>query len=118
MGTQYTRITTAGRFFEADVDELPAGEHFDILPEEAAPEYRAFEIHNIVHGAACEVELLVDPDDDGTYEVSVLLDTFTDEGISQGNEIEASEDDNMLVRITNTSSGPSDYVVTGREISQ
>lgn len=109
-------INVAGRFFEAESDELADSGDFDVDPADSTT--GAFEVHNIAHGAACDVKLLVDPDDDGTYEVSVTLDSFSGEGVSQGNQIEVAAADNMLLRITNTSGGAADFVVTGREVAQ
>ncbi|QAS68863.1 hypothetical protein HFTV1-gp30 [Haloferax tailed virus 1] len=65
------------------------------------------------------MELLTSSDDTELVEdAAVTLDSFTGEGISQGNQIEASDNTNTYIRITNTSGGAIDIIATGREVSQ
>ena len=107
---------STGGFYKAGTDGLANGSDFDIDPSDS--DLGAFELHNIAHGGAVDVKLLADPDGDGSYEENVTLDSLSGSGVSQGNQIEASDDDNMLVRISNTSGGSIDVIVTGREIRQ
>lgn len=103
-------------FFKAGTDSLANAGTFDVNPADATS--GGVEIHSIAHGGACDVTLLADPDGDGTYEEQVALDSLSGSGVSQGNSIELSDDDNMVLRIENTSGGSADFIVTGREIPQ
>lgn len=104
-----------GRFYESNA-EIVNGQSHDFDPSDTKT--GAVEIHNIIHGDDCDVAILVDPDNDGTYERNVTLDSFTGAGISQGNQIELSDDDNMVLRISNTGTAAADFIVTGRQVSQ
>jgi len=73
------------------------------------------EVHAIAHGEDCDVLLEADADNDGTYERSVTLDSFSGSGYSGSNEIEVLQTQNMQLKIDNTGSSPADFVVTGAE---
>ena len=88
-------ISIPGRSFSAsgtlsDTDELR------INP--ADTKTGSISVHQIAHGADCDVEL-VESSTDGEYnpDKRVVLDSFTGEGVSQGNEIEASDQGNLFV---------------------
>lgn len=76
----------------------------------------ALEVHTIAHSGDCDVLLEVDSDNDGTFDQSVTLDSFTGSGVSAGNEIEVLETNSMRLKIDNTSGSSQDYIVTGVEL--
>jgi len=87
----------------------------DSMTVDASTSDGVLEVHAITHGEDCDVLLEADPDNDGTYERSVTLDSFTGAGYSGSNEIEVLQKLNMRLKIDNTGSGPADFVVTGAE---
>lgn len=111
-----TITTVDGRAFAASTDGLADSTEWKIDPQDA--DTGALEIHNIAHGGSCDVELVVSTDDTAyTPGARVALDSFSGEGVSQGNEIEIHDNGNLYLVITNTSGGPADFIVTGRQVS-
>jgi hypothetical protein len=106
---------TEGNFFQTEVDGLADASDFNIDPSTAGT--GAVEIHSIVHGGAADVKFEIDPDGDGTYEITETIDSVSGAGISQQNKIEISDTNNSRLTITNTSGGAADYAVTGVEIT-
>lgn len=90
-------------------ETVEGGDDLIIGESSSAPAAR---IHSIVHGGDCDV-YIERTDRDGTVTESVLIDSFTDSGISQNNSIEINRRAGMRLRIVNTSDGPADYIVTG-----
>ena len=58
----------------------------------------------------------IDVDGDGTYEISVKIDSFTDNWHSQGNTLSVSTDDDSRLRIVNISGKTADYYGQGYEV--
>lgn len=58
----------------------------------------------------------IDPDGDGTYEISQVIDTTTGTWHSQENELRVSSDDSVRLRINNTSGGTVDFFAIGLEV--
>jgi len=110
-----TVVSISGRSFAAS-ETLADSAEFRINPAETKT--GALEIHQIAHGGACDVELVESSTDTGyNPDKRVTLDSFTGEGVSQGNELEASDQGNLFVVITNTSGGEADFIVTGEQVS-
>jgi hypothetical protein len=57
-----------------------------------------------------------DVDGDGTYEVSVIIDSLLGEWHSQQNGLVVSSSNNHRIRVNNKSGGPQDYYATGVEV--
>ena len=112
-----TNTTIEGRAFATSTTGLADSSEFQINP--ADTKTNALEIHNIAHGGSVDVDLATSSDDTTfTEDARVTLDSFTGEGISQGNQIEVNDNDNVYLVITNTSGGPIDVIVTGKQVSQ
>jgi hypothetical protein len=110
-----TVVSISGRSFAASAT-LADGEEFRIDPAESKT--GSIELHQIAHGAACDVELVESSTDTGYNPTKrITLDSFSGEGVSQGNELEASDQGNLFVVITNTSGGEADFIVTGEQVS-
>jgi hypothetical protein len=77
----------------------------------------AAEVHELAGTADAEVYRESDPNDDGTYEISVLIDTTTDNWHSQQNQLTVSQSNNHRIRIVNTSGNPQSYFATGMEVN-
>lgn len=65
---------------------------------------------------AVDVYREVDPDGDGTFEVSVNIDTQSGNWHSQGNDLIASQSQNVRIRLNNTSGGTIDVYAAGYEV--
>lgn len=72
-------------------------------------------LHQYSGDAAAEIYFEADPDGDGTYEISILVDSFGGQFHSEGNATRLSEPSLERVRIENTSGGTGQFVVTGRQ---
>lgn len=73
-------------------------------------------VHNIAHDADCDVVLRVDSNANGTFDREVTIDSFSGNGVSQGNSVEVTTNQ-MMLRITDTSGGTgNEYIVTGEEV--
>lgn len=97
------------RPFVASAADLTAGNSLTVGDSENRP---PVEIHSIVYGGDCDV-YLERVNDDGTVDVSILIDGFTGAGLSQGNEIEVMRNEDMRLRLENTTAAAADYVITG-----
>jgi len=110
-----TVISIAGRSFAASAT-VTDGSEFRINP--ADTKTGSVVIHQIAHGGACDVELVESSTDTGyNPDKRITLNSFTGQGVSQGNELEASDQGNLFVVITNTSGGEAEYIVTGEQVS-
>ena len=110
-----TTISISGRSYAASATLADAAE-WVIDPQDTKT--GSIVIHQIAHGGACDVEL-VESSDDATYtpDKRITIDSLTGEGASLGNELEASDQGNLYVVITNTSGVEADFVVTGEQVS-
>lgn len=113
MSTTASEVTIPGRYFR-DAITLANGETYDISAAETKT--AAVEIHNIAFSGGCTV-YLVAQDEDGTDTQTVEIDSFTGSGISQGNQIEITNGENVICRIENTSGGEANYIATGQQVS-
>lgn len=109
MATLEADVTKAPPYLEAS-QTLSDGDHMDLIPGNGLD---CLEIHNITHGADCDVVKMVDSTGDGTFDRSVTIDSLTGSGLSQGNQIELGSK-NVKLRVTDTSGGSdNDYILTG-----
>lgn len=76
----------------------------------------AVEVFELGGGGAADIYKETDPNDDGTYEVSVLIDSFSGSFHSQKNQLVVTDSNNHRLRINNTSGGPADFFATGMEV--
>lgn len=106
------RTRFIGRVFESSAT-LANGETLTISAGDTTT--NGLEVQQIVFGSDCTVTLEADKNEDGTFEHSVEIDSFTGTGISQGNEIRLSTDKMRLV-VENTGT-EADYIVTGEEMA-
>jgi hypothetical protein len=82
----------------------------------AAADTGAAVIGEIATTGAAEVTREVDPDGDGTFEVSVVIDSFSVGFHSQGNDLLVSQSQNTRLVVTNTSGGAIDAAAIGYEV--
>lgn len=104
----------AGDFYDDFEEDLANSGDFLIDPADAAT--GAIEVHTIVAGGAADVFFEVDPDGDGTFEISENIFSVVAGDFLQQNKIELKAASNMRLRINNTSGGPADFVATGVEV--
>lgn len=116
MTTTPETVSIEGKYYADGVNDLADGEDWDVNPEDTP--YGAVEIHSFVHGGGCDVKYLQDKNQDGTYEINVTIDSLTGSGISQHNKVQAGENAEEVIRITNTSGSPADFAITGVTKSQ
>lgn len=76
----------------------------------------AAEVGEIGGSGGAEVYRQADPDGDGSFEVEVMIDTFTGEWHSQQNGLVVSSNHRTRLRIRNTSGGAADYYAIGMEV--
>jgi hypothetical protein len=100
---------SAGDFYQDQVLNLANGA--DLVLDFSGTDTNALEIHNIIHGADCDVHIY-----NPTTGLDIVIDSLTGNGISQINKIELNSDGDVEMYIQNTSGGAADYVVTGIEI--
>jgi len=74
-----------GDFFELSTENLAASATHDFELSSAGT---AAEVHSLYYEKDCTWTLLVDTDDDGTYEIVIDLFSLTGPGMSQQNKIE------------------------------
>lgn len=58
-----------------------------------------------------------DIDGDGSYEVSVKVESFSSTGLSMLNNVPVSSNSNLRLRLENTGGAPASYIVTGLKTS-
>lgn len=75
------------------------------------------EIHEMFTSGGVDVYKEVDTNDDGNFDLSVLIDSQSSAFHSQGNQIEISESENVRIRLVNNVSENIDVAVNGIEVS-
>jgi hypothetical protein len=108
------QIQIKGNYFR-DAVTLSSGATHDVDPgtsDTGAVELHAFAVENAV-----DITLVVQ-DNLGNDQQTVLIESFSDSGISQQNQVEISDQNNTLLRLENTSNNTADYIVTGVEVSE
>jgi len=109
----------SGDFFELSTEALAHGATHDFEVPSAG---NAVEIHSLYYEKDCTWTLLVDTNDDNTYEIVIDLFSLTGPGISQQNKIEllfATGDTNpkISLRVTNDdAANAGDFGVVGMAI--
>lgn len=88
----------------------------DFLVEGAGSATGAAEIGEIGGSGGADVYRQFDPDNDGTYEIEVQIDTFSGQWTSQQNGLVVSDAQGTRLRIRNTSGGAADYYAIGMEV--
>jgi len=88
----------------------------DLIIDGSSASTGAIDVFEIFGSAACDVFREVDTDEDGTFEVSVVIETPTNNFHSQDNRLTVSQSQNSRIRITNTSGGAADYTAQGFEV--
>lgn len=114
MSTYTPDIQFAGNYFVTS-ETLDSGDHLDVNFGDV--DHVGHVVKNIAHGASCDVKLRVEAEEGDSWSGvrEVVVDSFSGEGISQGNEIEMGDQNSVTLRITDTSGGVgNDYIVSGR----
>jgi hypothetical protein len=76
----------------------------------------AAEVFELAGTGAAEIYREVDPDADGTFEISTLIDTTSGDWHSQKNQLVVSQNNDVRIRVVNTSGGSADYYAVGMEV--
>jgi hypothetical protein len=76
----------------------------------------AVEIGEIGGTGGADIYREVDPDGNGTFEVSVLIDQVSNNWHTQINGLVVSSSENTRIRVNNTSSSSADYYAVGMEV--
>jgi len=76
----------------------------------------AVEIGELGGTGGADIYREVDPDGNGTFEVSVLIDQVSGTWHSQINGLVVSNSANARIRVNNTSGGSADYYSVGMEV--
>jgi hypothetical protein len=76
----------------------------------------AVEIGEIGGTGGADIYREVDPDDDSTYEVSVLIDQVSTNWHTQINGLVVSSSENTRIRVNNTSGSSADFYAVGMEV--
>jgi len=76
----------------------------------------AVEVGEVGGTGSADVFREVDPDGDGTFEVSVLIDQPSSQFHSQINGLVVSSSENTRIRINNTSGSSADFYAVGMEV--
>jgi hypothetical protein len=100
--------------FSAESTGLANGDDFIIDGSSAGT--GAVEIFEMGGSGSADVYREIDPDDDTTFEVSVLIEKLSAPWHSQKNQLVVSRSNNVRIRINNTSGGTADFFVTGMEV--
>lgn len=88
----------------------------DFIIDGSAAGTGAAEVFELGGDAGADIYRESDPGGDGTYEVSVLIDSKTGVWHSQLNQFVVSQSNNHRLRINNTSGGGANYFATGMEV--
>jgi hypothetical protein len=76
----------------------------------------AAEVFELAGTGGAEIYREEDIDGDGTYEISVKIDSTLGNWHSQKNQLVVSDSKNLRIRVVNISGGPADYYATGMEV--
>lgn len=100
--------------FEADATGVADSGEFIITG--SGSETGAAEVFELGGSGAAEIYREVDIDSDGTWEVSVLIDSTTEQWHSQKNQLVVSQSKNVRIRVVNTSGQTANFFATGMEV--
>lgn len=76
----------------------------------------AIDVFELFGTVGCDVFREVDTNNDGTFELSVVIEQPTTNWHSQDNRITVSQAENTRIRIVNTSGGAGDFAASGYEV--
>jgi len=76
----------------------------------------AIDVFELMGTVGCDVFRETDPDGDGTFEISVVIEQPAGDWHSQDNRLTVSQAENTRIRITNTSGGAGDFAASGYEV--
>jgi hypothetical protein len=105
-----------GDYYQADTgtDGIADGSSLTVNPRDTG--VPAARIEQYSGSASAEVYFEVDPDEDGTYEISVLIDSFSGAFHVENAATRVNPNANERLRIENASGGSADFTVNGVEI--
>lgn len=89
----------------------------DLTIDGSGADTNAVELQEIFGGGAADIYREIDPDGDGTFEVSVKVDSFSGSFHGQLNALLCSQSENVRLRINNKSGGTADFGATGIEVN-
>lgn len=101
-------------FYQNSADELGSGT--ELIIDGSGSGTGAVEVHEIYGSAGCTLYKEIDTAGDGSYSLSVEIDSFIEPFHSQKNQIEVSNSANVRLRLVNTSGGAADFAVNGMEV--
>lgn len=90
-----------------------AGDH---IIDGSASSTGAWRVVELGGSGGCDVYREADPDGDGTYEISDIIAQPGSQWSSQGNDLRVSSDDNIRLRINNTSGSSQAFYAVGYEV--
>ena len=103
-----------GDVFHDTANSLASAGDFIIEGADAAT--GAAEVGELGGSGAAEIYKESDPDGDGTFEVSILIQSFTGTWHTQQNGLVVSASNRTRLRVSNTSGAAADYYATGMEV--
>lgn len=106
-----------GEFFSANEASLSDGQDFIVNPTQS--ETGAIELHTLAGTGSADVYKEIDPDNDGSFEITIKLedvDSPSSSWHSQNNKIELSSTANHRLRVRNTSGNTRSYHACGIEV--
>lgn len=107
------RVSIEGSVWGTAVKDLSNGSTFTVTPDDAKE--LGIKVVNIAHTGDVDI---IQAATTNSGEAAVTLDSLTGEGVSQGNEILVSDESQTELRISNTSGGDIDVIVSGFEVSR
>lgn len=100
--------------FEADATAVAdAG---DFIIDGSSTGTGAAEVFELSGNGAADIYREIDVDGDSTFEVSILIDQVSGEWHSQKNQLVVSSNNNVRIRVNNTSGGAADFFAIGMEV--
>jgi len=89
----------------------------DALFTGSSAETGAAEVFELGGTGAAEIYRETDTTGDGTFDLSVQIDSFTGSWHTQLNQFVVSTSNNHRIRVANTSGGSADFFATGMEVN-
>lgn len=102
-------------FFKNQKKDLGVGE--ELIIDGSGSETGAVEIHEVFASGPIEMRKEVDTNGDGSFSLSVVIESQDSPFHSQKNQIEVSQSKGVRVKIVNTDSSNIDCAVNGIEVS-
>lgn len=102
-------------FFKTHAKDLAPGDQ--LIVDGSSSETGCVEIHEVFASSGVGIYKEVDTDNDGSFSLSILIESQTDSFHSQGNQVEVSGENSVRLRLVNTSNASADYVLNGIEVN-